>query len=71
MPRKTHPFAQVGRPKAAPKIKPVTLPTGERQGAAPSDDFRSALPAQTFAAGGAVKYHDDPSWKWGPGKKRC
>lgn len=71
MPRKTHPFAKPGRPPGVPKIKPPKLSSGERQGAAPSDSFRSAVPAQTFAKGGAVKYHDDPKFGWGPGKKNC
>lgn len=76
MARKIHPFAGVGRPAAIKPPPAVKLASGERQGVSPTDNFRSSLPAQPYAKGGVVKYHEDTGAGWNgkgapKGRGRC
>ncbi|MFA5898615.1 MAG: hypothetical protein WC829_05825 [Hyphomicrobium sp.] len=64
MARKVHPFAKIGRPASVKPPAPVRLASGERQGVSPMDNFKGSLPAQPYAKGGVVKYHEDGGAGW-------
>ena len=72
MPRKSHPFAaSPGRPKAVQPVKPMKSAIGEMQGLAPTDNFKSTMPAvPQYNKGGMVKHHDDPTFCTGGSSKR-
>lgn len=67
-----NPGTRLGRPPKISLPPAVKLPSGERQGHAPSSGLDTAIPGRAFPRNGAMpKYHDDPAFcRGGPAKRR-
>jgi hypothetical protein len=65
-------FTKIGRPAKASVLTTSRNPsTGERQGRAPMDGFRSELPAKAFPRGQSMpRHHDDPKFCGGGRTRR-
>ncbi len=56
-------FTRIGRPPKVNLPPRVKLPSGERQGRAPTDGLDTALPARAFPRNGRMAgWHDDPAF---------
>jgi len=64
-------FTRIGRPPKMSAPAKTKLPSGERQGASPTQMLDTAIPARAFPRGQSMpKYHDDPAFCGGGNVKR-
>lgn len=67
-----NPGTRIGRPPKINMPAAVKLPSGERQGRAPTDGLSMALPARAFPRSQRMpQHHDDPAYcRGGPTRGR-